>query len=193
MPAVLAVGSWWAFVLRGVLTLLFGALVLLVPEMAVFTLVIVFGAYAVTAGVFDVIAAMREKAPGPKRSWALFASGVVSVLAGLVALFRPDLTALALLYLIAAAAVATGVLEILAAVHLRKEIQGEWLFVGSGILSAAFGVLLLAFPGAGAIAALFWIGAYAMLLGVLLVALGMELRRFGRLGPGAVTSPATPA
>lgn len=193
MPAVLAVGSWWAFVLRGVLTLLFGALVLLVPEMAVFTLVVVFGAYAVTAGVFDVIAAMREKAPGPKRSWALFASGVVSVLAGLVALFRPDLTALALLYLIAAAAVATGVLEILAAVHLRKEIQGEWLFVGSGILSAAFGVLLLAFPGAGAIAALFWIGAYAMLLGVLLVALGMELRRFGRLGPGAVTSPATPA
>lgn len=193
MPAVLAVGSWWAFVLRGVLTLLFGALVLLVPEMAVFTLVVVFGAYAVTAGVFDVIAAMREKAPGPKRSWALFASGVVNVLAGLVALFRPDLTALGLLYLIAAAAVATGVLEILAAVHLRKEIQGEWLFVGSGILSAAFGVLLLVFPGAGAIAALFWIGAYAMLLGVLLVALGVELRRFGRLGPGAVTSPATPA
>jgi uncharacterized membrane protein HdeD (DUF308 family) len=192
MPTVVAVGSWWAFVLRGVLTLLFGALALLVPEMAAFTLVVIFGAYAVTAGMFAVIAAMREKAPGPTRSWALFASGVVSVLGGLVALFRPDLTALALLYLIAAWAVATGVLEIVAAVRLRREIQGEWLFIGSGILTAVFGVLLVAFPGAGALAVLFWIGAYAMLLGVLLVALGMELRRFGRLGPTASPAPATP-
>lgn len=180
MPTVLAVRSWWAFVLRGALTLLFGVLALLLPEMAVFTLVMIFGAYAVVAGAFDIVAAMRKKAPG---SWALFASGLASVLAGLVALFSPALTAVALLYLIAVWALVTGILEIAAAIRLRKEIRGEWLLVGSGLLSAAFGVFLMAFPGAGALAVLVWIGAFAILLGVLLVALGVELRRIGRMSP----------
>ena len=180
MPTVLAVRSWWAFVLRGVLTLLFGVLALVLPEMAVLTLVLIFGAYAVVAGVFDVVAAVREKAPAP-RPWPLLASGIVSVLAGVVAFLRPGLTAISLLYLIAGWSLATGILEMVAAIRLRKEIRGEWLLVGSGLLSAAFGVFLMAFPGAGALAVLFWIAAYAILLGVLLVALGVELRRVGRL------------
>ncbi len=182
MPTVLAVRSWWAFVLRGALTLLFGVLALLLPEMAVFTLVMMFGVYAVVAGVFDVVAALREKAPGP-RPWALLLCGIVSVLAGLFAFARPRLTAISLLYVIAAWAIATGVLEIVAAIRLRKEIRGEWLLVVSGVLSAAFGVFLAAFPGAGALAVLFWIGAYAILLGVLLVLLGVELRRVAHMSP----------
>jgi len=190
MPTVLAVGSWWAFVLRGVLTLLFGMLALLLPEMAVFTLVMAFGAFALASGVFDIVAALREKAPGPRRSWALFALGVVSILAGLVAFARPGLTAVWLLYLIATWALVTGILEIVAAVRLRKEIRGEWLLVGSGVLSVGFGALLVAFPSAGALAVLFWIGAYAILLGVMLVGLGMELRRVGRLGPTELETPA---
>lgn len=181
MPTVLAVGLWWAFVLRGILTFLFGILVLLLPEMAVISFALIFGIYAVVAGVFDIVAAVRRAAPGPRRWWALLASGVVSVLAGLVAFFRPAITAMSLLYLIAAWSLVTGILEIVAAVRLRKEIRGEWLLVGSGLLSAAFGVLLVAFPGAGALAVLSWIGAYAILLGVLLVVLGVELRRFARM------------
>lgn len=181
MPTVLAVGSWWAFVMRGIVTLLFGVLALLLPEMAIFTLVLTFGAYAVVAGAFDIVAAMRGKAPEPRRWWALFASGVVSVLAGLIAFFRPSLTAISLLYLIATWALVTGILEIVAAVRLRKAIRGEWLLIVSGLLSAAFGVFLVAFPGAGALAVLFWIGAYALLLGVLLIVLGVELRRVERL------------
>jgi uncharacterized membrane protein HdeD (DUF308 family) len=183
MPIVLETRSWWAFVLRGVVTFLFGMLALLLPEMAVFTLVLTFGAYAVVAGVFDVLAAVRTRAPGATPSWALFASGVVSVLLGLVALFSPGLTATPLLYLIATWALATGILEIAAAAHLRKEIRGEWLLVASGIASVAFGAFLVAFPRAGALALLFWIGAYALLLGVLLVLLGAELRRIGRMTP----------
>lgn len=180
MPTVLAVRSWWAFVLRGVLTFLFGVLALVLPEMAIFTLVMVFGAYAAVTGMLDIVAALREK-PLARMPWSLFLSGIVGVLAGLMAFVGRGLTAISLLYLIAGWSLATGVLEIIAAVRLRKEIRGEWLLVGSGLLSALFGVFLMAFPGAGALAVLFRIAAYAILLGVLLVALGVELRRVGRL------------
>lgn len=187
MPTVLAVRSWWAFVLRGVLTFLFGVLAIVLPEMAINTLVFFFGVYAAVTGVLDMVAAVREKPPAPM-PWSLFSSGIVGVLAGLMAVTGPGLTAISLLYLIAGWSLATGVLEIIAAVRLRKEIRGEWLLVGSGILSALFGVFLMAFPGAGALAVLFWIAAYAILLGVLLVAFGVELRRVGRLSASELES-----
>jgi uncharacterized membrane protein HdeD (DUF308 family) len=104
----------------------------------------------------------------------------VSVLAGLVAFFWTGLTALALVMLIGAWSIIIGAAEIAAAVRLRRQIEGEWLLGLSGVLSVLFGILLLIAPGAGMVALAIWIGAYAIALGVLLVALALRLRSWAR-------------
>jgi uncharacterized membrane protein HdeD (DUF308 family) len=102
---------------------------------------------------------------------------IVGIAAGLVTLLLPGLTALTLLYVIAAWAVLTGVLEIIAAVRLRRQLTGEWRLVLSGVLSVVFGGLVMAAPAAGALAITLWIGAYAIVFGGLLLALAFRLRR----------------
>jgi uncharacterized membrane protein HdeD (DUF308 family) len=180
MRVEVALGPWWAFVLRGLSALLFGVLALLMPGMALLTLVMLFGAYALVEGVFNVAAAVRRGEPRRQPAWVLLLEGGVSILAGLLALALPGLTALSLLFLIAAWSLLTGVLEIGAAVRLRRQLKGEWLLALSGVLSVAFGVLLMAFPGAGALAVILWIAAYAVVFGAMLVALGAKLRSWSR-------------
>src|SRR4030088_832670 len=116
--------NWWAIALRGVAAIVFGALALLLPATTLTGLILLFGAYALIEGVFGVIAAMRGRAGVPR--WMLLLEGLVSIAAGLVTFFWPGLTALVLLYVIAAWALVTGVLEIVVAVRLRKRIRGEW-------------------------------------------------------------------
>src|SRR5262249_6350358 len=119
--------------------------------------------------------------------WWLLIEGLVSVAAGLVAFFMPRLTALTLVYVIAAWAIITGVLEIAAAIRLRKTISNEWWLVLSGVLSIVFGGVITAFPGAGALALVFWIGAYALVFGAMWLALALRLRRLPpRRGHGGV-------
>ena len=96
----------------------------------------------------------------------------------------PGVTAIVLLYFIAAWAIVTGVAEIAAAIRLRKVITGEWLLVVAGVLSVLFGLFLVMFPKAGALAVVLWIGAYATTLGSVLIALAFRLRSWGR-GRGA--------
>jgi uncharacterized membrane protein HdeD (DUF308 family) len=107
-------------------------------------------------------------------------SGLISIIAGLIALFRPGITALALLYVIAAWAIVTGVMQIVAAARLRRHVKGEWLLVLVGLLSIAFGVSAMIFPGAGALAIVLWIGAYSFAMGIFLIALGIRLRSLVR-------------
>lgn len=180
---VVLAGNWWAFVLRGVLAILFGLLAFAMPGMALLTLVYLFGFYAIADGVFNLVAAFR-RTPSPESQpwWALLIWGIVGIIAGLYALFAPGLTAIALLYVIAAWAIVTGIMAIAAAVRLRRHIRGEWLLALAGVFSIVFGVLLFLFPGAGALAVVLWIGAYATLFGATLIALGFKVRKWLRPG-----------
>jgi uncharacterized membrane protein HdeD (DUF308 family) len=156
-----------------------------------YVLVIMFGAYALVDGVLYIAMAVRGARQGERWGSLVFA-GVAGIAAGLITLFWPDISAFTLLMLIAAWAIVTGVLSIAAAVRLRKEISGEWLMALGGALSIVFGVLAMVFPGAGALAVVMWIGAYALVLGVSLLALAFRLRslRSKRTPPGMVPSAA---
>ena len=140
---------------------------------------LLFGAYSMADGVLGVwtaVAGRKER----EHWWVLLLEGLVGIGVGLLTLFAPGVTTLALLFYIAIWAVATGVLEIVAAIRLRKEIEGEWLLVLGGLVSVGFGVLLMAQPGAGALAVLWLIAAYAVAFGVVLVILSFKARGFSQ-------------
>jgi uncharacterized membrane protein HdeD (DUF308 family) len=179
------VRNWWAVALRGLAALTFGILTVLWPDISLTALVLLFGSFAIVAGVFNIIAAVRRRR-GERRWWALLLEGLVSVAVGTVTLIMPELTALALAYVIAAWAILTGILEIAAAIMLRRQIRGEWWLALAGVLSLAFGAVLAIWPGVGALALVLWIGAYAIVVGILLIALGFKLRRLGFELPDAV-------
>jgi uncharacterized membrane protein HdeD (DUF308 family) len=170
--------NWWALALRGLLAVVFGLLAFLWPGITIAVLVALFGAYALVDGIFTVVAGVRS-AGESERWWVLVLEGVVSILAGVIAFFWPGLTALVLVYVIAAWAVLTGLFEIIAAVRLREQIEGEWLLGLSGVASVLLGVALMIMPIAGAVAIIWVIGTYAILFGVLLIALAFRLRNLG--------------
>jgi len=164
---------WWVIGLRGLAALLFGVLAFVWPGMTLAVLVLLFGAYALVDGVLTLIAAFRG---GVQHRIVMLVEGVVSVLAGLAAFVWPGLTALVLLYIIAFWAIVTGVLEIVAAIRVRRAISNELGLVIGGVLSVVFGVVLLIAPGAGALAVIFLIGAYAVVFGIALLGLAWRLR-----------------
>jgi uncharacterized membrane protein HdeD (DUF308 family) len=168
--------NWWMLALRGLAAIVFGVLAFVWPDITLFALVLLFGAYMLVDGIFAIVAAVRA-AGREARWWLLLIEGVLGVLAGLVAAFWPGLTALALLYFIAAWAIVTGILEIVAAIRLRREIEGEWALGLSGVLSVLFGVLLAVIPAPAGLLSLVWlIGAYALAFGVLLLVLAFRVR-----------------
>ena len=164
--------NWWALALRGLVAVLFGLLTFLLPGITLATLVLLFGAYALADGIFNVIAFFKVAS----HQWALLIEGVIGVIAGVLTFAWPAITALVLLYLIAFWAIFTGVLEIVAAVRLRKAISNEWLLLLMGVLSLLFGLFILVVPGAGALAIVLWIGAYALVFGIFLMAFAFRLR-----------------
>jgi len=169
--------NWWALALRGLAGVLFGLLTFFVPGITLVTLILLFGAYAVIDGVFNVFAFLRV----PSHHWALLIEGVIGIVAGVLTFAWPAITALVLLYVIASWAIFTGLFEIIAGVRLRKVIANEWLLLLMGVLSFLFGVLILLAPGAGALAIVLWIGAYALVFGILLLTLAFRLRGHRRL------------
>jgi uncharacterized membrane protein HdeD (DUF308 family) len=177
MDMALLARNWWVVALRGVVAIIFGLLTFVLPGITLAVFVLLFGAYAIVEGIFNVIAAIRGRA-GRAPWWALLLEGLVSIGAGVVTFVWPGLTALVLLYVIAVWAVITGVLEIAAAIRLRKLITGEWWLALSGVLSIVFGVLLMIAPAAGALVVVLWIGAYAVVFGALLIGLAFRLRRW---------------
>lgn len=174
--------SWWTLVLRGLAAVLFGILAYIWPDLTFTVLVLLFGAYALWDGVFALISAFR--APGDRR-WPLILEGLVGIAAGLVTFFWPGAATLAILTVIAAWAIITGVFEIIGAIRLREEIEGEWLLLLSGLLSVLFGIALVVWPVAGLVAVTWMIGFYAIMFGILLMVLGFRLRNWDskRLAP----------
>lgn len=167
--------NWWALVLRGFFDVLFGITAFVWPGITLAVLVLLYGAFALVDGSFAIAAVLVGRTRGMP-SWALLVEGLAGIAVGAITFFWPGITQLALLFMIAAWAVVTGVFEIVAAVRLRKEIRGEWLLALSGVLSVAVGVALVVNPGAGLLAISWMIGTYAIIFGVLFIVLGFRLR-----------------
>lgn len=169
--------NWWVFLLRGVLAVLFGIGALMMPGVTLAAFVLLYGAYAFADGIVAAIAAFTKRKSGEAFPWSVLIIGLAGIAAGVVTFMYPGLTALLLLYFIAAWHVVRGISEIVVAIRLRKEIQGEGWLIAEGALSVLFGLFLFIRPGAGAVALIWVIGSFAILSGVILIALGFKLRR----------------
>ena len=167
---------WWVVLLRGIFAILFGVLAYTWPGLTILILVTLWGAYALVDGIFGVVAGARGK-------WgSLVVIGVLGIAAGIIAFLWPGLTAVTLLWILAFWAIVAGVLQISAAIRLRKEVQGEWLWILSGILTVGLGVLFFLYPGAGILSVTWLIAALAIVWGILLVMLSFKLKGLkGRL------------
>lgn len=174
--------NWWAVALRGILTILFGVVLLIWPSLSLVILVALFGIFAFLAGILALVAAFRGRQA--HEGWAIFLAleGLAGIATGVIAFIWPRITAIALLYLIAIWAIIRGVFELIAAVQLRREIDNEWLLGLAGLLSVGFGILLFIWPGPGLLAILWIIGAYAIALGILQLFLAFRLRKWQQRG-----------
>jgi uncharacterized membrane protein HdeD (DUF308 family) len=182
--------NWWAVALRGVFAVIFGLLALIWPGITVLVLVALFGAYCLVDGVIAIGTALFGGAAAAGRRVWLVVEGIAGVVAGIITFAWPGITTLVLLWLIAFWALVTGVMEIVVAIRLRRELQGEWLLILSGALSVLFGLLLIIWPASGALALVTLIAIYALIFGVALIGLGLRLRR---VHGGSVAGTGRPA
>jgi len=148
--------NWWIMALRGLAAVLFGVLAFAWPGITLLTLVYLFSAYAVVNGVLALVVTFNTP-KGQRRSGNLILEGLISIAAGVIAFLVPGITALAMVLVIAWWAIVTGILEISAAIRLRKVITNEWLMILAGIASVFIGLVLLFRPGVGALALIWWI------------------------------------
>jgi len=174
--------NWWLLLLRGLFAILFGVTAFAWPGLTLALLIIMWGAYAGVDGLFSILAAIKGGSPVPR--WWLVITGLLGIGAAAVCFVNPGITALVLVMLIAWWSIVRGIFEIIGAIQLRKEIQGEWWLVLSGLCSIAFGAFILARPGAGALALVWLISSFAIVFGVILVALSLRLRKHAASNPG---------
>lgn len=171
---------WWVLALRGVCAIAIGIGAFVVPAATLAALILVFGAYALVEGLLLLVTALgNHRAPD---RWPLLLQGLLGVAVGVLTLFSPAITALALLFYIAAWLLAHGVLQIVVAVRLREELTGEWWLIAAGAISVLLAIWLLWQPQAGVLAVPWWIGAWALVWGVALVGAALRIRRWARSG-----------
>jgi len=157
--------NWWLYALRGLVAIIFGILAFTWPEQAKLALVLLFGAFALVDGLFAMVAGIATHRYF-ERWWAVLLEGVTGIVIGLLTFFWPNITALVLLYCIAAWALITGIFEIVAAIQFRRLITGEWMLILGGLLSILFSALMFVFPVAGAVSVVWVIGIYAVIFGI---------------------------
>jgi uncharacterized membrane protein HdeD (DUF308 family) len=167
--------NWWVFLVRGLIAILFGVCAFAQPGLTLATLVVLFGVWALVSGAFALVgafAAMKTHVGW----WMLLVQGLLGIAVGILTFRAPAITAISILWYLAFWSIFTGIVEIVTAIRLRKEIRGEGWILVAGIASVLFGVLLLAQPGAGALALIALIAAYAIVFGVMLVMAGLRLK-----------------
>ncbi len=167
--------NWWTLVLRGLIAIIFGILALVQPGMTLGVLVLLIGLWALFDGILALISSIGAAQSG-EPWWPLVLAGLLSVAVGLLVLRWPGITALVLLFIIAYWAILTGILQIAAAIRLRHEVQGDFWFLLGGIASVVFGILVIGNPGSGALAIIWLIGLYALILGIALMLAGFRLK-----------------
>jgi uncharacterized membrane protein HdeD (DUF308 family) len=185
------VQNWWLFTLRGVLGIIFGILALIFPGPTILSLVLLFSAYMLVDGIFGIISAVRAIRRKEDRWGLLIFEGLLDIATGVVAFLWPALTVVAFVWLIAAWAIVSGGLMTAAGFRLNIE-HGRWWLVLGGLLSLAYGVLLIITPLIGAVVFTWWLGAYALVFGVALVIFSLKLRsrQHERVSPTAVGTAA---
>jgi uncharacterized membrane protein HdeD (DUF308 family) len=164
---------------RGIAGLLFGLLALLAPGITLLLLIAMFAAYALVGGAAAVVTGVQHRS-SQKDWWVPLLLGLCSVVAGVIAVLAPGITALVLIAVMGANAIVTGAFDLIAAVRLSRRGRNEWLLFFIGFLSVVFGVVVLVYPGAGALALVWMISGYALITGVLLIALGIRARGWQR-------------
>ncbi len=174
--------NWWVLLIRGIAAILFGIVVIIFPALSLDLLVTLLAAYLFVDGVFALIAAFQSR--NHDRWWMVALEGVLGILAGIAAFLFPGAAVLTFLYIVVFWAIVTGVLEILGAIELRKQIDNEWWMILSGGISILFGIALLVSPIAGVLTLLWLVGVMAAAFGVMLVILAFRLRGHG----GSTTS-----
>ncbi len=166
--------NWWAFVIRGVLAVVFGLIALFEPGVTMLSLVLVFAAYAVADGVFAIVSAVRAAKAHERWGW-LALEGVVDIAAGAVAVAMPGITVVFFVWLLAVWAIVTGICMLAVAFKIDTD-HGRWWLVLGGLASTVYGLMLVAAPMIGALVLTWWIGAYALVFGVAMLIAAFRLR-----------------
>ena len=171
--------SWWALALRGISAILFGLLAMIWPGLTIEVLILFFGSYAIVDGLFSSAASVIHR-KHDSTWWFYLLAGLAGVAAGILTLILPGLTALALVYFIAARAVVVGLIEIYYGIALRRETRTEWYYIVNGLFSIIFGGILFILPGVGALSLIIVIGAFALVIGFLLLVQAFRLRKLNQ-------------
>jgi uncharacterized membrane protein HdeD (DUF308 family) len=171
--------NWWVFAIRGIAAIVFGILAFIWPAMTLTVLVLLFGAYVLVDGVALLVALVRGDALARRHGWAVGVIGVLGIVVGVGTFAWPGLTALSLLYLVAFWATLTGAFQVLAAVALRRELDGEFWMALGGVASIVFGALLVAFPGEGLISLAWLVGIWSVVFGISSLSLAYRLHEIG--------------
>ena len=162
---------WWWILVRGIAAILFGIYAFARPGMTLWALVILFAAYAIIEGAAMIVFGRKLG------NWFWYAlAGIVSCAAGVIAIAWPGITAMALLWVIGAWAILSGIFQVMAGWNIRKEVEGEWILFVGGALSILFGLMLFVRPGAGALSVVWLIGTFMILFGLLQVVLSFKLK-----------------
>jgi uncharacterized membrane protein HdeD (DUF308 family) len=171
--------DWWVFAIRGIAAIAFGILAFIWPGTTLSVLVLLFGAYVLVDGVALLVALVRGDAVARRHGWAVAIMGVLGIGAGVVTFMWPGLTALSLLYVAAFWAIATGVFQVIAAIALRRELEGEFWMALGGVATIVFGALLIAAPGAGLLSLVWLVGIWSVVFGVSSLGLAYRLHKLG--------------
>ncbi|GAA4560908.1 HdeD family acid-resistance protein [Pseudonocardia xishanensis] len=171
--------AWWLVLIRAVLLVIFGVVALASPGIALLALVVVFGVYAIMDGITAVYLGIKSR--GTERSWGwIVAQGVISVLAGIVALVWPGVTALSLLFVIAFWAIVLGIAGVAEGIRSRRTDDRWGWTVAKGVLDVIFGIVLLVWPASGILALLWVVGIFAVVGGIMLAVLAFRIRALAK-------------